>query len=220
MSRMNPAIERAIQLQLQQDPPFSEADLASVPTLGVLRATDIADLARMTNLQALVLIGFGGRDLTPLTGLPIVSLTVEVSAVRDLGVIAELPDLRVLKSRNNAISEIDILLEERRDFVELDLTGNPLSDRAYGEVVPVLRERCRGLRVSGEREWRLTRRLYAAGLPFDYYRDDEGYWLCRPGLEHTDFPNADHLEIGPGELEGILDRDPAEIPAMFPRYDS
>jgi hypothetical protein len=216
MPIMNPAVERALQLQLQKDPPFSEEDLSAVPTLGVLRPTDISDLARLTSLQALVLIGYGGHDLAPLAGLPIMSLKVEVSAVRDLGVVAELSELRILKVRNNAIVEVDVLTDCGCDFVELDLTGNPLSDRAYREVVPGLHERLPGLRVSGEREWRLTRRLYAAGLPFDYYRDNEAYWLCRPGLEHTDFPNADHLKLDPEELEAILDRNPAEIPAMFP----
>ncbi|MFD1048980.1 hypothetical protein ACFQ1S_27305 [Kibdelosporangium lantanae] len=113
----------------------------------------------------------------------------------------------------------DVLAEAGREFMELDLTGNPLSDRAYYEVVPAVRDRVEDLRVSGEGEWKLTRRLYAAGLPFDYYRNNHGYWLCRPGLEHTDHPGADHLGIGPDELEAVLDRDPSVIPGMFPVYD-
>lgn len=219
MVAMNPAVERAIQLQLQRDPPFTSQDLAAVETLAVLQATDLGDLAALTGLRALVLIGYGGRDLTRLAGLPLVALQVGVSAVSDLSVVAQLPSLLILKTRNNAIAEIDVLVADERRFMEVDLTGNPLSDRAYHEVVPRLRERLPQLRVSDEREWQLTRRLYAAGLPFDYYRDDEGHWLCRPGLEHTTYPDADHLKIEPDELEEILDRDPAEIPGMFPIYD-
>ncbi|TMR92825.1 hypothetical protein [Nonomuraea basaltis] len=220
MTIINPAIERAVQLQLQRDPPFTEQDLAAVEGVPVLSATDISDLARLTGLRVLRLIGYSGRDLKPLAGLPIANLTVEVSAVSDLTVVAELPKLQRLTARNNAITEIDVLTAGERHFRELDLTGNPLSDHAYHQVVPVLRERVPQLRVSEEREWRLTRRLYAADLPFDYYRDDEGHWLCRPGLEHTAYPDADHLKIEPDELEELLDRAPSEIPGLFPVYDT
>lgn len=216
MTTINPAVERAIQVQLQRDPPFTEQDLATVEGLAVLRATDISDLARLTRLRALLLIGYGGRDLKPLAGLSLTTLEIEVSAVSDLAAVAELPKLRRLRARLNSITEIDVLAHGEHRFRELDLTGNPLSDHAYREVAPLLREWLPQLQVSGEREWRLTRRLYAAGLPFDYYVDNEGYWLCRPGLEHTAYPNADHLKIEPDDLEEILDRDPAEIPGMFP----
>lgn len=219
MTTINPAVERAIELQLQRDPPFTERDLAAVEGLAVLGATDISDLSRLTGLRVLRLMGFGGRDLKSLAGLSISVLVVEVSAVSDLAVVAELPKLRRLRARNNMIAEIDVLAVGERRFRELDLTGNPLSDHAYHEVVPRLRERLPQLRVSGEREWQLTRRLYAASLPFDYYRDDEGHWLCRPGLEHTAYPDADHLKIEPDELEVILDRDPSELPGLFPVYD-
>ncbi|MGW0768972.1 hypothetical protein [Streptomyces sp. NPDC002676] len=216
MTALNPAVERAIQLQLQRDPPFTQQDLAAVEGLAVLGATDISDLARLTGLRVVRLIAYGGRDLTPLAGLSVTVLEVKVSAVSDLAVVAELPKLRRLRARNNAITEIDVLAADERHFLELDLTGNPLSDHAYQEVVPVLHERLPQLQVSGEREWRLTRRLYASGFPFDYYRDDEGYWLCRPGLEHTAYPSADHLRIEPDDLEAVLDRNPSEIPGLFP----
>lgn len=219
MTTLDPAIERAMQLQLMRDPPFSEEDLALVETLPVLLATDISDLARFTGLRALVLIGYGGQSLRSLAGLPLVSLDIDVSAVSDLAVVAGLPDLQILKARNNAIVEIDVLMADDHDFIKLDLSGNPLSDHAYHEVVPELRDRVPGLRVSDEREWRLTRRLYAAGLPFDYYRNDQGYWLCRPGLENTAYPDADHLSIEPDELDSVLDRDPAAIPGLFPTYE-
>jgi hypothetical protein len=219
VTTINPAIEQAIQLQLQRDPPFTDDDLVAVEILAVLRPTDISGLARLTNLEVLRLNGYGGDDLQPLSGLPIRALAIEVSAVSDLAVVAELPTLSRLTVPKNAITDIDVLVEDDRQFRELDLTGNPLSDHAYLELVPQLRDRVRELRVSDEREWRLTRRLYAAGLPFDYYRNDRGYWLCQPGLEHTSYPNADHLAIEPDELEAVLDRDPAEIPGMFSVYE-
>lgn len=216
---MNPAIERAVQLQLQQDPPFTEDDLASIEVLAVLRPTDISELRQFTSLRVLRLNGYGGEDLQPLAGLPIKALDVEVSAVSDLGVVADLPALSRLTVPNNSITEIDVLAADERRFRELDLTGNPLSDHAYYEVLPELRDRVPELQFSGEREWRLTRKLYASGLPFDYYRNARGYWLCRPGLEHTTKPNADHLKIEPDELEAMLDRAPSEIPGLFPVRD-
>jgi hypothetical protein len=220
MTTLAPAIEQAVQLQLGQEPPFTDEDLATLETLPVLRPTDISDLSRFPALRALVLIGYGGTDLQPLAGLSLVTLDIEVSAVSDLEIVTQLPNLRILKARCNAIAEIDVLVADERDFMKVDLTGNPLSDRAYHEVVPKLRERVPRLRISEEHEWRLTRRLYTAGLPFDYYRDDGGsYRLCRPGLENTPNPNADHLAIEPDELEAVLDRDPFEIPGMFPVRD-
>jgi hypothetical protein len=219
VTTVDPAIERAVQLQLQRDPPFTDEDLAAMEVLAVLRPTDIGDLPRFTSLRVLRLNGYGGDDLRPLAGLPIASLAVEFSAVSDLAVVAELPMLTRLKVPNNLITDIDVLAAAGRRFRELDLTGNPLSDHAYYEVVPVLRDRVGELRVSGEREWKLTRRLHASGLPFDYYRSEWGYRLCRPGMEHTDYPNADHLEIEPDELEAVLDRDPSEIPGLFPVYE-
>ncbi len=216
---MNPAIERAVQLQLQQDPPFTEDDLAAVEVLAVLRPTDISELRQFTSLRVLRLNGYGDEDLQPLAGLPIKSLDIEVSAVSGLAVVAELPALSMLAVPNNFITEIDVLAAGDHRLRELDLTGNPLSDRAYYEVIPELRDRVPELQFSGEREWKLTRKLHASGLPFDYYRNARGYWLCRPGLNHTAKPNADHLEIEPDELEAILDRDPAEIPGLFPVRD-
>jgi hypothetical protein len=216
---IDPAVERAVQLQLQRDPPFTEDDLTAIEVVAVLLPTDISDLARLTSLRVLRLNGYGGDDLRPLAGLPIGALDIEVSAVSDLAVVAELPTLRRLTVPNNSITEIDVLAADDRRFRELDLTGNPLSDRAYHEVVPRLRDRVADLRVSGEREWQLTRRLYAAGLPFDYYRYDDGFRLCRPGLAHTAYPYADHLDIEPDDLEAILDRNPSAIPGMFPVYD-
>lgn len=219
MTTIDPKIERAVQLQLQRDPPFTEEDLATVEGLAVPRATDISDLQRFPALRVLRLIGYGGRDLQPLAGMPLSVLTVEVSAVSDLATVAELPKLRRLRVPNNSIIEIDVLAADTHQFRELDLTGNPLSEHAFHEVVPELRGRVSELRVSDEREWQITRRLHEAGLPFDYYRDDEGYRLCRPGLEHTDYPDADHLEIEPDELKAILERDPSAIPGLFPVYD-
>ncbi|GAB3870244.1 hypothetical protein ACFQ1S_02515 [Kibdelosporangium lantanae] len=213
---MNPAIERGVELQLQRDPPFTDEDLSTVEALAVQRPTDISDLRRFTSLRVLLLSGYGGDDLHPLADLPISALSIEVSAVSSVAFVAELPSLRRLKVPNNMITEIDALAAYDRGFREVDLTGNPLSDHAYHEVVPVLRERVAELRVSGEREWRLTRRLHASGLPFAYYRNDRGYWLCRPGLEHTDMPSADHMGIEPDQLEAVLDRDPTEIPGLFP----
>lgn len=220
MPAMNPAVEQAIVRQLQKPAPFTDEDLARVVMLAVLRPTGLDGMERLSRLRALVITGYGGRDLDALAGLAISTMDIRVSAVDNLEIVTQLPRLRTLIVKNCAVEEIDVLAESEHRVDELDLTGNPLSEHAYTEVLPHLGERIdRSLLFSSEREWRLTRRLHASGLPFGYYRDTDGYHLCRPGLRYTDTPDGDHLTIEPDELERILDRDPSQIPGLFASYD-
>jgi hypothetical protein len=62
VTTIDPAVERAVQLQLQRDPPFTEEDLATVEALPLLMATDISDLARFTALRSQVPRMFPGYD--------------------------------------------------------------------------------------------------------------------------------------------------------------
>ncbi|MEV6345897.1 hypothetical protein [Actinoplanes sp. NPDC051851] len=218
----DPAVIEAIEHQLQKGEPFSDGELASIDVLAVVFPASLAGIERISGLQTLVILGYGGRSLDVLAGLGLGVLDVRVSSVDSLDVVTQLPQLRTLSVNNCAVEEIDVLADGEHIVDELDLTGNPLSDRAYNDVLPRLRERIsESLVFSGEREWRLTRRLYAAGLPFDYYyhRRAGGYRLCRPGLAYTSAPDADHLRIEPDDLEAILDRNPSELLGMFPTYD-
>ncbi|MEH0573805.1 MULTISPECIES: hypothetical protein [Streptomyces] len=219
MPLLEPQVEEAVQRRLQRNPPYSDDDLAQLDTLAVLFPRDLGDLARFPMLKTLRVVGYPGRDLAALAGHPqLASLSVRFSALADVSAVQTLPMIRRLKLPLNAIEDISALRSGLPKLREVDLTGNPLSEESYRELVPELRQRVREtVTVSEEREWQITRKLYAAGVPFDYFRQGNTYLLCRPGLEFTDKPNASHAEIGPDELEAVLQRGPEEVHKLFAR---
>ncbi|MGX1542746.1 hypothetical protein [Streptomyces adustus] len=219
MPALEPQLERAVQRRLQRNPPFSDDDLAQLDTLAVLFPRDLSDLARFPMLRTLHVVGYGGRDLSALAGQPrLATLSMEFSALADVSAVQTLPMIRRLKLPLNAIEDITALRSGLPKLREVVLTGNPLSEESYREVVPELRQRVREtVTVSEEREWQITRKLYAAGVPFDYFRRGDVYLLCRPGLAFTDTPDAGHAEIGPDELEAVLERGPEEVHKLFAR---
>lgn len=214
---LEPQVERAVQRRLQRNPPFSDSDVAQLDTLAVLCPRDLDDLARFPMLRTLHVVGYGGRDLAPLTHHPrLATLSLQLSTLVDVSAVLTLPMIRRLQLPLNAIEDITALRSGLPKLREVDLTGNPLSDESYREVVPELRQQIREtVTVSEEREWQITRKLYAAGVPFDYFRRGDTYLLCRPGLALTDTPNAGHVEIGPGELEAVLQRGAGEVHKLF-----
>lgn len=217
MSLLDPQIEQAVRRKLQKDPPFSDNDLAQLDALAVLFPRSLADLTRFPKLEALLVIGYGGRDLAPLSNHPQLStLSVRFSALRDVSAVSTLPMIRRLKLPLNAIEDITVLRSGLPKLREVDLTGNPLSEESYRQVVPELRQKAKEtVTVSGEREWQITRKLYAAGVPFDYFQEGDTYLLCRPGLAFTDKPSAGHAEIAPDELEAVLQRGAEEVYRLF-----
>ncbi|MDL4776658.1 MULTISPECIES: leucine-rich repeat domain-containing protein [Thermomonosporaceae] len=219
MPLLEPQVEQAVQRRLQGNPPFSDADFAQLDTLAVLFPCDLGDLARFPMLSTLHVVGFGGCDLAALAGHPrLASLSMRFSALADVSAVLTLPMIRRLQLPLNAIEDISALRSGLPKLREVDLTGNPLSEESYCEVVPELRQRVREtVTVSEEREWQITRRLYAAGVPFDYFRHGDTYLLCRPGLAFTGTPDAGHAEIGPDELEAVLQRGPEEVHKLFAR---
>ncbi|QXE33808.1 hypothetical protein KQY30_05385 [Streptomyces sp. GMY02] len=219
MRLLEPQVERAVQRRLQRNPPFSNDDLAQIDTLAVLFPRDLGDLARFPMLKSLHVVGYGGRDLAALAGHPrLAALSMEFSALADISAVRTLPTIRSLQLPLNSIEDITALRFELPKLYEVVLTGNPLSEESYHEVVPELRQRGTEIvTVSEEREWQITRKLYAAGVPFDYFRRGDTYLLCRPGLEFTDKPSAAHAEIGPEELEAVLRRGPEEVHKLFDR---
>jgi hypothetical protein len=219
MPLLEPQVEEAVQRRLQRNPPFSDDDLAQLDTLAVLFPRDLGDLARFPMLKTLHVVGYGGRDLEALAGHPrLASLSMRFSALADISAVQTLPTIRSLQLPLNSIEDITALRSELPKLYEVVLTGNPLSEESYREVVPQLRQRgTETVTVSEEREWQITRKLYAAGVPFDYFRQGDTYLLCRPGLAFTDTPDAGHAEIGPDELEAVLQRGPEEVHKLFAR---
>ncbi|MFI0723804.1 hypothetical protein [Streptomyces sp. NPDC021224] len=217
MSFLEPQIERAVQRRLKRNPPFGDADIAQIEALAVLFPRDLGDLARFPMLRTLNVIGYGGRDLSVLAGHPrLASLSMRFSALADVSAVPTLPSIRRLKIPLNAIEDISPLRSGSTKLREVDLVGNPLLEESYREVVPELRQQAtETVNVSEEREWKITRKLYAIGLPFDYFRQGDTYLLCRPGLEFTNTPDAGHLEIAPADLEEVLQRGPEEVRRLF-----
>jgi hypothetical protein len=214
-----PAVEAALSKKIGHPPPFTDEELMEVESLVVKNTADLSGLTQLTALRVLILRGYGGTNLAPLAGLPdLSSLTVEFSVISDLSVLPQLP-VHTLILRCNNIEDLRPLLEIRGRDLEIDVRGNPLSEVSYREIAPALREHGAKVEVSGEREWRLTRRLHSMGLPFGYYDSKEGFRLCRPGLEFTPYPEWDHPRIAPDELERMLDTDPASVHTLFERED-
>ncbi|WP_405614826.1 hypothetical protein [Streptomyces sp. NBC_01508] len=222
MPFLEPQVEQAVIRELRRYPPFSDDDIADVDALAVLFPRDLGDLARFPMLRTLHVVGYGGRDLAALAGHPrLASLSMRFSALADVSAVLTLPTIRRLKLPLNAIEDITALRSGLPKLREVDLTGNPLSEESYRELVPELRQRVREtVTVSREREWQITRKLHAAGVPFDYFRQGDTYLLCRPGLAFTNTPDAAHAEIGPAELEAVLRRGANEVHKLFTREAS
>lgn len=219
MPILEPQVEQAVQRRLRKSPPFSDDDIAPLDTLAVLFPRDLSDLTRFPMLTTLHVVGYGGRDLDALTGHPqLATLSMEFSALADISAVLTLPMIRRVQLPLNAIEDITVLRSGLPKLREVDLTGNPLSEESYLEVVPELRQQVREtVTVSEEREWQITRKLHAAGVPFDYFRQGDVNLLCRPGLAFTDTPDAGHAEVGPDELEAILQRGADEVHKLFAR---
>lgn len=217
MQFTEPQFERAVQRRLRRNPPFSDDDLAHIEALALLFPRDLSDVVHFPMLRTLNVIGYGGRDLAALADHSrLASLSLRFSALADVSAVPTMPMISRLKLPLNAIQDATALLSGLPELREVDLTGNPLSEESYHEVVPALRQRVReSVAVSEEREWQITRKLHAAGIPFDYFRQDDTYLLCRPGLEFTDTPDAGHARIEPADLEAMLQRDPKEIHELF-----
>ena len=89
-------------------------------------------------------------DLTPLQGLTsIETLILSGQTVRDIGVLAGLPNLKELHLRDNEVADIAPLGACQR-LEELDLAGNPVSDFRILERLPSLVE----LRLSSDQSKR------------------------------------------------------------------
>jgi Leucine-rich repeat (LRR) protein len=212
---MDPAIARAIWLEVEHPEPFRDEELDNILSLGVRNARGIAGLERCRSLRVLVLSGYGTGDLPDLGGFAeLSSLNVTDSDLRDIGSIHKMPSLLTLNVERSLVSDISGTLD-CAGLGRLDVTGNPLSDASYREVIPELRAKGVDVRASDEREWSLTRALHAAGLPFAYYLHGNRHRLSRPGLTRTDTPEGGHIGITPEELEHLLTTSPDDIEPLF-----
>ncbi|MDT0319360.1 hypothetical protein [Streptomyces millisiae] len=213
----DPAFVKAIAHEVGHQGPFSRSDLANIDELYIRNARSLAGIERCSSVEILIIVGCDPvriRDLVSLSSLR--SLTIRDSGISDLQGIAELA-LRSFTAPRNFIGDVSDLLSCGR-LQSVDLTGNPLSEDSYFEVIPTLRRKLRQVQYSEELEWRVTVHLHQHGVPVSCYASDRGYRLCRPGLRLTGSPEFAHPVITEEGVRELL-RDPESAYRYFDRDD-
>lgn len=213
----DPAFAEAVTRELKHQQPFSTAELEGLTELHVRNARSLSGIASCASLEILILVGCDPVDLGALAGLSgLRSLTISDSGLHSLVGVADL-SLRRLTVPRNFINDASELLACRR-LQSADLTGNPLSDASFHDVIPELAKKLRRVRHSGELAWRVTTHLHRNDVPVCCYQDDRGYRLSRPGLRLTPSPEFAHPVITEEAARALL-RDPQRAYAHFDRED-
>ncbi|GAA2254256.1 hypothetical protein GCM10010232_49080 [Streptomyces amakusaensis] len=168
------------------------------------------------SLQRLIITGcdpVSVEQFSMLEGLR--TLTLEDSGFSDLSGIESLPLLSVSFPRN-CVKDLRSLLGIPH-LLQVDVTGNPLSDHSFHQIIPALRESGCRVTASEELEWKLTVRLHSAGVRISCYRDPQGqgYKLFRPGLGLTDAPQYAHPLVSAGDIRALLTGDPSAAHRYF-----
>ncbi|GAB2889025.1 leucine-rich repeat domain-containing protein [Streptomyces mayteni] len=207
MGKVDPEFDRSITRAIGHGFPVTSAECESVTELVMQRVRDLGPIADFRSLEQLILVGcdpVSVRQIESLTKLRM--LSIEDSALRDLSGVASLPILNFSMPRD-FVADIEPLLHVPT-LLQVDVTGNPLSDVSYREVIPKLVENGCRVRFSQELEWRVTVHLQTAGVGVACYGSARGYRLCRPGLGLTDAPQYGHPVITKKDAEGLLEGDP------------
>ncbi|MEW2065925.1 hypothetical protein [Streptomyces sp. NPDC007346] len=211
---LDPALRKSLERAVGHDEPFTDEECKNVTDLHVRHARSLYGLRKFGGLEVLTLVACDPVDLSQAAGLKMLSsLNVRDSGLRSVADIPGLPLISCYAPRN-FITDITPLMGASR-LSNLDLTGNPLSEHSYRELVPRLAEEgCRVL-VSDELEWKLTHHLHKQGVPVSCYRKREDYRLCRPGLEITDSPEYAHPVIQRSDVTSLLSGDPHRVHIYF-----
>ncbi|MFB6900077.1 hypothetical protein [Streptomyces hydrogenans] len=186
----------------------------SVEELNVRQARSLAGLASFSSLRRLILSGCDpvALDMLPALG-QLRMLRIEDSALDNLDGIASFSLLAATLPRN-FLKDLTPLLEVS-SLLQVDVSGNPLSEYSYQEVIPQLEANGCRVKGSGELEWRTTVHLHDGGVPVSVYADGSGYRLCRPGLALTDFPQYEHPVLSEVAVRSLLSGEPREAYAYF-----
>ncbi|MEV1008860.1 hypothetical protein [Streptomyces sp. NPDC049881] len=212
-------ILHAVGKELSSSPPFEAAEVRGITYLKVRHARTYEGVSECSGLQILLLVGSGSHELPLLEPLDrLTRLVISDSALRTVKGVGDCPSIRDLEIARNFLQDLSPLLACPH-LRRVDVTGNPLSRASYEEVIPELTRR--GVKVSAPtlQERDLMLRMQAIGLPFAYYQLGGSYRLCRPGLELTDMPEADHIKMSPQDVQDLLDHDPDSLRSIFRRTD-
>ena len=120
------------------------ASLANLQSLNLeyTQVTDVGPLAHLTNLQSLNLeYNYQITDVSPLAALTnLQSLNLRSNQIVDVSPLAHLTNLQSLNLGFNRIIDLSPLIH-LTNLQSLYLKGNPLSDQARNEQIPILEER-------------------------------------------------------------------------------
>ncbi|MFD9869124.1 hypothetical protein ACFXI8_26750 [Streptomyces niveus] len=194
-------------------------EVANISHLTVRHARGYIGLEKCRGLKFLVLVGCADSGIPSLKYHPsLAQFSVTDSAVRDIGGVEVGRKIYRMDLSRNFLEDLSPLLECPR-LRSVDVSGNPLSDTAYHDVLPELDRRGVNVLAPTLQQRDLMLRMRSVGLPFAYYRMGDSYRLSRPGLDLTDMPEADHIKIGPGELSRLIESEHETLAAIFERRD-
>ncbi|MEU3218212.1 hypothetical protein [Streptomyces sp. NPDC006971] len=213
-SSLDPAVSKAIARATGHEPPHRDEEYKRIQDLHIRHSRDLTGIDRCTSLEILVLVACDPVDTDQLSTLGALNLL----RVRDSGLesVSGLSSLSILScyTPRNLIQDVTPLMSISR-LRNLDLTGNPLSEDSYHQLIPQLSARgCRVI-MSDEFEWSLTRHLHNSGVTVSCYKSEQGYRLCRPGLKLTDSPEFAHPAIQKSDAESLFSGDPRRALEFF-----
>lgn len=224
ISSQDKQVDLALARAIGHTEPYTVEELESISQLIIHNSHDISVLAKCTQLVSLTLVGCEIGDLEPLKDLSkLITLEVKFSSLRNIESLRGMGQILILNLSCNRIEDITPLLELSQ-LSMLSLVGNPLSPRSYYEVLPRIPM---GLpepflpgekEFSAEEEWQLTLELQRRGMPACYYRRDDQYYLCIPGLSYTSQPETGHARVSPEQLRAELAEPDADLLTIYRKY--
>ncbi|RST19520.1 hypothetical protein EF908_31990 [Streptomyces sp. WAC04770] len=211
---LDPALRKSLERAVGHYEPFTDEELNTVTDLHIRHSRSLSGIGKCGSLEVLTIVACDPVDFSELANLTSLrSLTVRDSGLRSIADVSALSLLSCYAPRN-FITDITPLVNVS-GIRNLDVTGNPLSEHSYRDLVPRLIEQgCRVL-VSDELEWKLTHHLHAQGVAVSCYRKNKDYRLCRPGLGLTDAPEFAHPVIQESDVASLLTGDPHKAHTYF-----
>ena len=129
--------------------PVTLAEADALTSFHVHGTFDVSPLSALTNLEVILLGSNEIVEVIPLAALSNLKfLYLDSNQIADISPLSHLTNLKVHRLEKNKIADVGPLVANTGldEGDEVDLTDNPLSDRALEEQIPALRER--GVRVT------------------------------------------------------------------------
>ncbi len=153
-------VHRWLSYETRHEPPYSAEELGAIEMLIVHKEENWDVLKYCHGITSLTIETSQFPSLEPLETLSkLERLEVTQSTLRDLSNIGLFSALHVATLDFNLIEDASPLLE-LEGICSIGLSGNPLSEKSYYEVVPALREDGKGVYVDDEEIWRLCRDIH------------------------------------------------------------